>query len=315
MNYDLLTVAAAAVAEGDAKADDLLAEAQSEASNEALCTSLKTLSVMAAAAAIVLILFATTAMSEPSAVPTEAEQSTGSWLGWTAAAMSSTAAGLAGMAYTLFAAPAQQEGLQQQKDLGEDSVVQPTKRQLNRNKTRLRHRKGLMRSKLAREKREEEERTKTTVQTVVTEEHRLNEMTRGRQHSRISQCRGATRYAGGCRRKIHRQQHMVKRRPEEAGPLISALMVVLSVVQSGDSWIEATVALGALCAITLSATTMVMCTVGALLTGRSSATYATLARLRRMGCSCRSMLHIIPSTALCWTGRLVSAGGTCNDLT
>ena len=127
------------------------------------------------------------------------------------------------------------------------------------------------------------ERAKAIHETVLSEEHRLNELTRGRQHSRINHCRGTTRYAGGCRRKIHRQQRMIKRRPEEAGPLISALMAVLSVVQSGNSWIEAAVAIGALCmcAIALSATTMVMCTVGALFTGRCSVTHATLARLKK----------------------------------
>ena len=259
---------------------------------------------MTIAAVMVMILAAASVMSEPSVDPTAKEQGSQSWVGW-AAAMASTAAGIAGTAYTLLTAPTDQQQQQQQQQ-HENAVLQLTKRQVNRSKMRLRYHKGLKRSKLAKENREEDKKVRATQQTVLTEEHRLNELTRGRQHSRINHCRGATIYAGGCRRKIHRQQHMIKRRPEEAGPLISALMVVLSIIQSDNSWIEAAIALAALCAITLSATTMMICTVGALLSGRYSITHSTLSRLRRMGCSCRPMLHVIPSTALCWASRLIS---------
>ena len=144
---------------------------------------------------------------------------------------------MAGLAYTLLTTPtAQQKQSQLQKVQEKDSVVQQTKRQLDRNKTRLRHRKGLMRSKLAQERREEEERTRTTQEIVMTEEYRLNEMIRGRQQSRISQCTGATRYAGGCRKKIHRQQHMVKRRPEEAELLIHVDITTYGSVISRAIW-------------------------------------------------------------------------------
>ena len=294
---------AATIVEGDTKADGLLSSAQSVANNESIWASLGTLCVVAA---IAMMLLATAMVSEPSEAPVGAGQETNRWSGWAAAVISSAAVGLARVSYTLLAAPTQHKEAQQQGEMDEHSMAQPSRRQINRNETRLRQRKGLMRSKLAHERREVGEKTKETMRTAVIEEQRLNELTRGRQHSRVSQCRGTTRCAGGCRRKIHMQQHMVKRRPEEAGPLISALVVVLSVVQSGDSWIEATVALGVLCAITLIATTMVICTVGALFTGRGKVAYATLAKWRRMGCSCRSMLHVIPSTALCWAGRLVS---------
>ena len=117
--------------------------------------------------------------------------------------MASTAAGIAGTAYTLLSSPADQQGEQQQH---EDVVSQLTKRQVSRSKTRLRYHKGLMRSKQAKESREEEERVRATQETALIEEHRLNELTRGRQYSRINQRRGATRYAGPVH-KGRREQH------------------------------------------------------------------------------------------------------------
>ena len=86
-----------------------------------------------------------------------------------------------------------------------------------------------MRSKLAHERREVGEKTKETMRTAVIEEQRLNELTRGRQHSRVSQCRGTTRCAGGCRRKIHRQQHMVKLVSTAVVPSLPSLIISAAV--------------------------------------------------------------------------------------
>ena len=47
--------------------------------------------------------------------------------------------------------------------------------------------------------------------------------------------RACTKFGGGCRRKLVRRQRMSRVQAAEAGTLASAMMVLLTLVQAGDS--------------------------------------------------------------------------------
>lgn len=181
-------------------------------------------------------------------------------------------------------------------------VAAKSKRQLARAKSKRRLKLGLARAQDKRIQAECRDEKEHKLTSAVGEEMLQNELSRavwrpyaGRS---IGWNRACTKFGGGCRRKLFRRQRMRKVQAAEAGPLVSAMMVLLTMVQAGDSWYETLAAVVALMTVTFSATSLAVSTTSALMNCDPHG--FKMKRIRKWSMSARSMIHLIPSTAMCW---------------
>ena len=103
--------------------------------------------------------------------------------------------------------------------------------------------------------------------------------------------RNLSRWAGGCRRKLYRQQRL-RRLPQEQNKSTSLLMLAIAVLQSGDSMWELA-ALGVAATTVIASLSMMVCGTVATVSNNSSS-------LRKWNMNVKSLWHLIPSTSLCW---------------
>ena len=188
---------------------------------------------------------------------------------------------------------------------GKDATIEvaaKSKRQLARAKSKRRLKLGLARAQDKRIQAECRDEKEHKLTSAVGEEMLQNELPRAVWRPYAGRSTGwnraCTKFGGGCRRKLFRRQRMRKVQAAEAGPLVSAMMVLLTLVQAGDSWYETLAAMVALVTVTFSATSLAVSTTSALLDCDPQG--CSMRRIKKWSISARSMAHLIPSTAMCW---------------
>ena len=100
-----------------------------------------------------------------------------------------------------------------------------------------------------------------------------------------------SRWAGGCRRKLYRQQRVRSAQPND-DKTTSIMMLLVAILQSGDTMCEM-VALSAAAITIVTTMSMMICSTIATMKDSSSS-------LRKWSANTKSLLHLIPSTSACW---------------
>ena len=140
----------------------------------------------------------------------------------------------------------------------------------------------------------------STLQEICDNERARQELARQTWRPNKQRCapgqRGVAGCIGGCRRKIFRPQRIFKRETGDGGGIVSAMMIILSVMQQGESLIEMATVAGAAVAVISSSVGMICAMVHKMVMGANRTSWVLDKWL--MG-STKSLQHLVPSTALC----------------
>ena len=166
----------------------------------------------------------------------------------------------------------------------EATADRPSKAQLKKQRDKLRATMRMQRERFHEAVKEEE---------LMEQEDKMHELQRPCSHWRPAPrvARNLSRWTGGCRRKLYRQQRL-RRPPQEQNKSTSLLMLAIAVLQSGDSMWELA-ALGIAATTVIASLSMMVCGTVATVSNNSSS-------LRKWNMNIKSMWHLIPSTSLCW---------------
>ena len=163
---------------------------------------------------------------------------------------------------------------------------------------------------------QERERVHNLMEQTVEDCNMQQEVTRPQRRKALGSLR-VPQWTAGCRTKLYRQQRLTKQSNSGAGKAITCLLMMTSILHQAQSSIEVagltltvTMVLASMVATALSSAFGLLQQVHGNQALSHGATQMVRRKVEKWSMGCRSLVHVAPSTWLCWRSVPLSTNAT-----